>query len=59
MTVADFSGDGIPDLIVANSGGNNVLVYPGLGNGQFGPAQSLPRGDEPGRHYRRQPQRPA
>ncbi len=27
----------IPDLIVANSGGNNVLVYPGLGNGQFGP----------------------
>ena len=30
--------DGIPDLIVANSGGNNVLVYPGLRNGQFGPA---------------------
>ena len=27
-----------PDLIVANSGGNNVLVYPGLRNGQFGPA---------------------
>jgi hypothetical protein len=26
----------IPDLIVANSGGNNILVYPGLGNGQFG-----------------------
>ena len=22
---------------MANSGGNNVLVYPGLGNGQFGP----------------------
>ena len=33
----DLNGDGIPDLIVANSGGNNVLVYPGLGNGQFGP----------------------
>ena len=33
----DMNGDGIPDLIVANSGGNNVLVYPGLGNGQFGP----------------------
>ena len=32
-----MNGDGIPDLIVANSGGNNVLVYPGLGNGQFGP----------------------
>jgi hypothetical protein len=27
-----------PDLIVANSGSNNVLIYPGLGNGQFGPA---------------------
>ncbi len=36
-SLADMNGDGIPDLIVANSGGNNVLVYPGLGNGQFGP----------------------
>jgi hypothetical protein len=27
-----------PDLIVANSGSNNVLIYTGLGNGQFGPA---------------------
>ena len=31
-------GENPPDLIVVNSGGNNVLVYPGLGNGQFGPA---------------------
>ena len=30
--------DNPPDLIVANSGSNNVLIYPGLGNGQFGPA---------------------
>ena len=37
MVLADLNGDGIPDLIVANSGSNNVLVYPGLGNGQFGP----------------------
>jgi len=37
VVLADLNGDGIPDLIVANSGGNNVLVYPGLGNGQFGP----------------------
>ena len=36
--MADLNGDGIPDLIVANSGSNNVLIYPGLGNGQFGPA---------------------
>ena len=38
VTVADLNGDGIPDLIVANSGSNNVLICPGLGNGQFGPA---------------------
>jgi hypothetical protein len=37
VQLADLNGDGIPDLIVVNSGGNNVLVYPGLGNGQFGP----------------------
>jgi hypothetical protein len=37
VQLADLNGDGIPDLIVINSGGNNVLVYPGLGNGQFGP----------------------
>ena len=38
VTLADLNGDGIPDLIVTNSGSNNVLVYLGLGNGQFGPA---------------------
>ena len=38
VTLADLNGNGIPDLIVANSGSNNVLIYPGLGNGQFGPA---------------------
>jgi hypothetical protein len=38
VTMADLNGDGIPDMVVANSGSNNVVVYPGLGNGQFGPA---------------------
>ena len=38
VKLADLNGDNIPDLIVANSGSNNVLIYPGLGNGQFGPA---------------------
>jgi hypothetical protein len=47
VKVADLNGDGIPDLIVANSGGNDVLVYPGLGNGQFGPAQSFFTGTNP------------
>jgi hypothetical protein len=38
VALADLNGDDIPDLIVANSGSNNVLIYPGLGNGQFGAA---------------------
>ena len=51
VLLADMNGDGIPDLIVANSGGNNVLVYPGLGNGQFGPpvggTKGFPVGTDP------------
>src|SRR5262245_4835104 len=31
-----MNGDGIKDLVVANSGSNNILVYSGLGDGQFG-----------------------
>jgi hypothetical protein len=38
VELADLNNNGILDLIVANSGSNNVLVYPGLGNGAFGPA---------------------
>ena len=38
VSLVYFPGDPIPDLVVANSGSNNILVYPGLGNGQFGPA---------------------
>jgi hypothetical protein len=37
VRLADLNGDGIDDLIVCNSGGDNVLVYPGLGGGRFGP----------------------
>ncbi|MBV8233825.1 MAG: VCBS repeat-containing protein, partial [Planctomycetaceae bacterium] len=47
VTEADLNGDGIPDLIVANSCGNDVLIYPGLGNGQFGPAQAFAVGTDP------------
>jgi hypothetical protein len=35
VTLADLNGDGIPDAIVANSGGNSILVYLGRPNGQF------------------------
>ncbi|MGZ3300625.1 MAG: FG-GAP repeat domain-containing protein, partial [Isosphaeraceae bacterium] len=38
VQLADLNGDGIPDLIVANSGSNNVLVYLGQRDGQFGQA---------------------
>jgi hypothetical protein len=37
VQLADLNGDRIPDLLVVNSGANDVLIYPGLGNGQFGP----------------------
>ena len=38
--LADLSGNGLLDLIVPNTGGNNVLVYPGLPGGGFGPAMN-------------------
>ena len=44
VTQADLNRDGIPDLIVANSGSNNVLVYPGLGDGLYAPALNGGRG---------------
>ncbi len=47
VSVADLNRDGQQDLIVANSGSNNVLVYLGLGNGQFGSAQSFFTGTNP------------
>ena len=40
VTLADLNNNGFLDLIVANTGSNNILVYPGLGNGQFGPAMN-------------------
>src|SRR5439155_16684463 len=47
VQAADLNGDGIPDLTVANSGSNEVFVYPGLGNGQFGPAHRFFTGTNP------------
>ena len=45
--VADLNGDGIADMIVANSGGNDVLVYLGLGSGQFAAPQAFYAGTDP------------
>jgi hypothetical protein len=47
VKLADLNGDGLPDLIVANGGGNDVLVYPGLPGGGFGPAQTFSTGTNP------------
>jgi FG-GAP-like repeat len=38
LSLADLNGDRIPDLIVVDTGGNEVFVYPGLPGGKFGPA---------------------
>src|SRR5262249_1818226 len=49
--LANLNDDHTPDLIVADSGRNTVLVYPGLGNGKWGPelngGQGFQVGDDP------------
>ena len=35
VAMADLNSDGIADLVVANSGNDSVLVYLGLGDGEF------------------------
>jgi hypothetical protein len=47
VKVADLNGDGIMDIIVADSGSNDVIVYLGLGNGQFADAQRFFAGTSP------------
>ena len=36
LAVADFNHDNLLDIVIANSGTNNVLILYGLGNGTFG-----------------------
>jgi hypothetical protein len=45
--IADLEGNGIPDLIVANTGANEVLVYLGEGGGRFAPPQRFYTGMAP------------
>ena len=40
IAAADFSGDGIPDLVVASADANMVSLLPNHGNGTFGAAGS-------------------
>jgi hypothetical protein len=43
----DFNGDGAQDLVVANSGSNNISIYRGDGKGGFSDAVSLGVGKSP------------
>ena len=46
---ADLNNDGITDAIVANSGGNDVIVFPGLPGGGFSSqGQAYFTGTDPG-----------
>ena len=42
IVTADFNGDGIPDLAVANNSNSNVTVLLGTGNGGFTAAPGSP-----------------
>ena len=47
VAVADVSGDGLPDLVVANYGSNSVSVLLGNGNGTFQTAHNFTTGTQP------------
>jgi hypothetical protein len=47
VKLIDLNGDGVKDLVVANSGSNNVLVFLGNSNGTFQAARSFFAGTNP------------
>src|SRR5262249_56870237 len=47
VTVADFDGDPLLDLAVANNGSSDVSVFRGDGHGAFTPVQTLAVGSRP------------
>ncbi len=44
---ADFNGDGIADMVTANTSGSTVSVFMGLGNGHFAPRTDYTVGSQP------------
>ena len=57
VAIADFNGDGVPDIAVTDPQTDSVSVYLGLGQGLFAPAFELPVGHESHGHSGCQPQR--
>ena len=47
VSVADFDGDGVQDLAVANGSSNNVSILLGDGSGSFAVATNFATGDSP------------
>jgi hypothetical protein len=47
VELADLNGDGRADMLVANRGGNELLVYLGRGDGTFDDARSFYAGTNP------------
>lgn len=47
VAVADFNGDGKPDLVTANAGSNTISVLLGQGKGVFGKALTFAAGKDP------------
>jgi hypothetical protein len=47
ILVADFNGDGKPDLLTSNAGSNTISLLLGEGHGAFAKAQSFAAGTDP------------
>jgi hypothetical protein len=47
VTVADLNGDGLQDVVVANTGSDNILVFVNQGNGRFAAPRSFITGAGP------------
>ena len=47
VAVADFNGDGKPDLVTANAGSNTISLLLGQGHGRFAAAQNFAAGTDP------------